>query len=137
MHHSQQRVIKPLPREPRLALRGGRKRVDARDGVRRENLLTVPDVPSNISISQRTIGERTDEQRPERKQEDQVAYRRKKKTLPTFGSRAARRANICCLLICGSHDVCWYSCFVCRRTIWMIEKHQATGSKDVAASWLD
>src|SRR6266849_2335253 len=106
MHHSQQRVIEPLPREPGLALHSGRKRVHPRDGVRSQNLLTRTDVPSNISIGVRTIGEWPNEQRPQRNQEDQVANRGKKKARPTLVGCGARSGSIRSPLICGNHEAC-------------------------------
>src|SRR5712692_10341806 len=106
MHHSQQRVIKPLPRKPGLALHGGSKRVHPRDGVRSQNLLARTDVPSNISIGERAIGEWPDKQRPECNQKDQVANRGKKKTRPTLTGCGARSGSIRSPLICGNHETC-------------------------------
>jgi hypothetical protein len=75
--------------------------------VRSQNLLARTDVPSDVSVGQRTIREWPDEQRPERNHKDEVANRGKKKTLPTHAGYAARSGSIRCPLICRNHEVCW------------------------------
>jgi hypothetical protein len=99
--------------------------------VRSQNLFTRTDVPSDVSIGQRTIGEWPNEQRPKRNQKDQVANRRKKETRPTLAGFATPRGSIRSPLICRNHEVAGASGIHPPPYIWMSEKHQATGSDDV------
>jgi hypothetical protein len=80
VQNPEQYVVQPLPGKPGLTLHGGRKRIGARKGVRRQNLLAGSDMPSDIRIRQRPIRQRPRQERPEKKNENDVPDGRQEKT---------------------------------------------------------
>jgi hypothetical protein len=80
MENPEHNVVQPLPGKPRLALHGGGKRIGAWERMARQNLLAGSDVPSDIGVAEGTIRQRARQQRPEKKNKNDVANGRQKNT---------------------------------------------------------